>query len=165
MLSITIAMIIGLGVFGILWWYTTWDAHKLWRGAPLTFTPTDSRGNLVPFEPRHERYMKVAEVVTTLASASLVFVPKSGLNVYPNSCAFALVLLGFVVLYCVGFMAALTYFYERFLYFPDSYSPCKYGLANALGFGGLFCFVTAYTFLAVRVAWALVYTTSSVPKP
>jgi hypothetical protein len=165
MVSITIAMIIGLGVFFILWWYTSTDAHRLWNGAPLTFTPTDSHGNLVPFEPRHERYMKVAEVVTTLASASLVFVPKSQLNVYPNSCAFALVLLGFVVLYCVGFMAALTYFYERFLYFPNSYTPFKYGLTNALGFGGLFCFVMAYTFLAMRVAWAVMHTIAPVSKP
>lgn len=29
-------------------------------------------GNFLSFEPRHERYMKIAEVVTTLASAFLV---------------------------------------------------------------------------------------------
>jgi len=60
------------------------------------------------FEPRHERYMKIAEVGTTLSSASLIFVPGSRLSLYPHSRAFALVLLGFSVLYCVGFMAMLT---------------------------------------------------------
>ena len=90
----------------------------------LVHVPT---GEYTSFEPRHERYAKIAEVVTALASASLIFVPNSRLNVYPHSCAFALVLLGFSVLYTVGFMAMLAYFYEDFLYRPTSYSPTRYG--------------------------------------
>ena len=45
-------------------------------------------------------------------------------------------------------MALLTYFYETFLYDKSSYTPWKYGLINALGFGGLLCFAVAYIVLA-----------------
>jgi hypothetical protein len=31
------------------------------------------------------------------------------------------------VLYSVGFMALMTYFYERFLYDDQTYTPWKYG--------------------------------------
>jgi hypothetical protein len=92
------------------------DAIKVWHGLLATFTPPDSHGKPVPFEHRHERYMNVAEVMVTLASASLVIVPSSGLSLYSHACGFALVLLGFCVLDNLGFMALLTYFYERFLY-------------------------------------------------
>jgi hypothetical protein len=97
-------------------------------GLPATFTPPDSLGKPVPFEHRHERYMNVAEVMVTLASASLVFVPSSRLSLYSHACAFALILLGLCVLYSVGFMSLMTYFYERFLYDDQTYSPWKYGL-------------------------------------
>jgi len=89
------------------------DAIKVWHGLPATFTPPDSLGKPVPFEHRHERYMNVAEVMVTLASASLVFVPSSRLSLYSHACAFALILLGLCVLYSVGFMALMTYFYVR----------------------------------------------------
>jgi hypothetical protein len=162
MVTIAVAIIIGAGVFGVLWFYVTKNTTEIFgKSAAMTFTPDDGKGGIVPFEPRHERYMKVAEVVTTLASASLIFVPTSRLRVYPHSCAFSLVLLGFSVFYSVGFMVALTYFYEEFLYFRNSYSALKYGLVHALGFGGLFCFAFAYIALAVRVGWALIYTSPS----
>ena len=135
-------------------------ATRAFQGAAMTFTPQNRRGELVSFEARHERYMKIAEVITTLASASLVFVPISRLSAYPHSCAFALVLLGFTVLYSVAFMAMLTYFYEGFLYNAESYRPWKYGLVHAFGFGALFCFALAYLFLSVRVGNAVIYTVS-----
>jgi len=135
------------------------DAIKVWHGRPATFTPPDSLGKPVPFEHRHERYMNVAEVMLTLASASLVFVPSSRLSLYSHACAFALVLLGLCVVYAVGFMALLTYFYERFLYDDQTYAPWKYGLLHGLGFGALFCFAFAYIVLAGGVANAVIYTT------
>jgi hypothetical protein len=67
------------------------DAIKVWHGLPATFTPPDSHGTFVPLEHRHKRYISVAEVMVTLAAAS------------------------FCVLYSLGFMALLTYFYERYL--------------------------------------------------
>ena len=180
MITVSIAFILGVGVFALIWRIVARGAVRSYgRHAAMTFTPPEYRpaldqngnlvgdeqglvvkvpsGNFVSFEPRHERYMKIAEVVTTLASASLVFVPSSRLNIYPHSCAFALVLLGFSVLYNVGFMAMLTYFYEEFLYNQDSYSPTKYGLVHALGFGGLISFALAYIWLSARVGWAVIY--------
>jgi hypothetical protein len=184
MVTILIAFVVGVGVFALIWRVVRSIAVKAFgKDAAMTFTPPafkpaihpndtlmfDTNGQLVQiptgefvsFEPRHERYMKIAEVVTTLASASLIFIPNSRLNVYPRSCAFALVLLGFSVLYCVGFMAMLTYYYEGFLYDRSSYSPTKYGLVHALGFGGLICFAVAYIGLAVRVGWGVIYTISA----
>src|ERR1700692_3751172 len=129
MVTISIAIVLGVGLFAVLWFYVTKNTNNIFgKGAAMTFTPDDAKGGIVSFEPRHERYMKIAEVVTTLASASLIFVPNSRLSVYSHSCAFTLVLLGFSVFYCVGFMVALTYFYEEFLYFRNSYSALKYGL-------------------------------------
>jgi hypothetical protein len=157
MLTIILAVAISASVFGIIWYYVAKKVTVAWQGQPGTFTPMDSRNNPVPFDPRHERYMKVAEVVTALASASLVFIPSSRLSVYPHSCAFAMALLGFVVLYSVLFTALLTYFYESFLYDDLSYAAWKYGLVHALGFGGLLCFAVAYVVLAIRVGWAEIY--------
>src|SRR2546429_5280580 len=157
MKTVILALITGLGVFALVWWRVRMDAIKGWHGLPATFTPRDSHGNPVPFEHRHERYLNVAEVMVTLASASLVFIPSSRLSVYKNACAFALILLGLCVLYSVGFMALLTYFYERFLYNDQSYLPWKYGLLHALGFGALFCFALAYIVLAGGVANAVIY--------
>ena len=101
----------------------------------------------------------------TVASASLVFIPSSRLSVYKNACAFALILLGLCVLYSVGFMALLTYFYERFLYNDQSYLPWKYGLLHALGFGALFCFALAYIVLAGGVASSVIYLNAPAGRP
>jgi len=188
MVTMTIAFVVGIGVFPLIWQIVKRNtAQAFGRQAAMTFTPPDFRpalnangtlqfdaagsrmqvptGEFVSFEPRHERYTKIAEVVTTLASASLIFIPNSRLNVYPRSCAFVLVLLGFSVLYCVGFMAMLTYYYEGFLYERNSYSPSRYGVVHALGFGGLICFALAYIWLAARVAWGVIYAAGNSSNP
>ena len=165
MKTVILALITGLGVFALVWWRVRNDAIKEWHGLPATFTPPDSHGKPVPFEHRHERYMNVTEVMVTLASASLVFVPSSRLSFYSHACAFALILLGLCVLYCVGFMALLTYFYERFLYDAQTYRPWKYGLLHGLGFGALFCFALAYIVLAGGVANAVIHASPFVGHP
>ena len=102
MKTVLLALLTGLGVFAVVWWRVRVDAIRVWQGLPATFTPPDSHGKPVPFEHRHERYINVAEVMVTLASASLVFVPSSRLTLYSHACAFALILLGFCVFYSVG---------------------------------------------------------------
>lgn len=145
MVVFSIAPLVGIGTFGLIWAVVGWRTHQACRlGWIVTFTP-----NGVPFEPRHDRYQKVAEVITTLASASLVFIPGSKLTTHPHLSSFALLLLGFSVLYSVLFMALLAVFYEKFLYDNRSYTAWKYGLINALGFGSLFSFGAAYAALAV----------------
>jgi len=130
MKTVIFALLTDLGVFALVWWHVG-------AGLPATFTPPDSLGKPVPFEHRHERYVNVAEVMVTLASASLVFVPSSRRSLYSHACVFALILLGLCMLYSIGFMALLTYFYERFLYDDQRYTPGKYGLLHGLGFGAL----------------------------
>src|SRR2546430_5240046 len=157
MKTVFFAVLTALGILATVWWYVRRDAVSVWHGLPATFTPPDSEGKPIPFEHRHERYMNIAEVLMTVASASLVFIPSSRLSLYRHACAFALILLGFCVLYSVGFMALTTYFYERFLYNDQSYKPWKYGLLHALGFGALGCFALAYIVLAGGVANAVIY--------
>jgi|SRR5579859_296929 len=157
MVTISIAIVLGAGIFAAIWWWVWRDTIKLWGNSPMTFTPNDSKGEPLPFEPRHERYTKIAEVLIALASASLIFIPGSRLSVYPHSCAFVLILLGLCVFYGIGFMVALTYFYESFLYDSKSYKAWKYALVHALGFGGLLCFAFAYVFFALRIGYAMIY--------
>ena len=153
MITLALALLFGLSVPGVIWALVARRTAESFRqlGWVVTFTP-----NGTPFEPRHDRYQKVAEVITTLASASLVFIPGSKLATYPHLSSFALLLLGFSVLYCILFMALLAFFYEKFLYDNSSYKPWKYGLINALGFGGLLCFAVAYVVLAVGAGFAAI---------
>ncbi len=154
MVTVSIALLYGVLAFTAIWIVVGQLTRRACSkpGWIVSFTP-----NGVPFDPRHDRYQKVAEVVTALASASLVFIPGSKLAIYPHLSSFALVLLGLTVLYCVLFMALLAVFYEKFLYDNLSYKPWKYGLINALGFAGLFCFGTAYVVLAVGAGFAAIY--------
>jgi hypothetical protein len=146
-LPIWLAALTAAVIFFVIW-LTVWIRALGWSGPP-TFTP-----NGIDFDPRHGHYMKTAEVVVALASASLLFIPKLRVDTHLRSYSFTMVLLGASVLFCVLFMAGLTYFYENFLYRNDSYSAWKYGLVNALGFSGLLCFAIAYVVLAVAMAKA-----------
>jgi hypothetical protein len=154
MVTVSIALLSGVLILAVLWVVVGYSARRACSkpGWIVSFTPHG-----IPFEPRHDRYQKVAEVMTTIASASLVFIPGSKLSVYPHLSSFALVFLGLTVLYCVLFMALLTLFYEKFLYDNLSYKPWKYGLINALGLGGLSCFGIAYVSLAVGAGIAAIY--------
>jgi hypothetical protein len=111
------------------------------------------------FDKRHDQYLKIAQVVTTLASASLYFVPQlhssMSLHFFSFCMTFSTVLLGESVLLTVLFMVALTFFYEESLEAPKSYTRCRYAFVNAFGFGGLVCFALAYAFVSLGVAWAL----------
>jgi len=70
-----------------------------------------------------------------------------------------MVVLGMTVVYSLGFMAAITYFYEMFLFDPTSFTAFRSSLMFSLGFGGLFSFGLAYIVLAFTVGNALVHGT------
>ena len=109
----------------------------------------------VEFDARHGHYMKIAEVITSLAAASIAFIPQLHVPYRSGVFAYCLALLGASVLLCVLFMALLNYFYEASLYVPRTYTARKSALVTALGFGGLGCFALAYLFIACRVGWAI----------
>jgi len=110
----------------------------------------------VDFDPRHGHYMKLGEILVTLASASLVFIPTLHTTSHLPALGFCMMILGLTVFYSLSFMALTTYFYEMFLFNPASFTAFKSSLMFSLGFGALFCFALAYLVLAFNVGKALV---------
>jgi hypothetical protein len=66
-----------------------------------------------------------------------------------------MVLLGMTVVYALGFMAGLTYFYEMFLFDPRSFTAFRSSIVFTLGFGAFTCFAFAYIALAIIVGVAI----------
>jgi hypothetical protein len=161
--SVAVAVLSGCFIFIVLF-YVTWRVES--KHPYVTFTPqkirrTGDKGDKfqvsseeVDFDPRHGHYLKVAEVIVTLSSASLVLIPTLHFRRTSWLLVFAMVLLGMTVVFAVFFMAFLTYFYENFLYDPRSFTSWKSGLNSALGFSALVCFGLAYLMLAIEIAIA-----------
>jgi hypothetical protein len=160
---ILLAIAVALAFWALLFFYEyPIERDVVRRGDLITLTPLkcDIAGNVLSppqvheFDPRLEHYLRVAEVIITLASASLVFIPT--LHFIKMNCwfAFAMVLLGFTVVYGLAFMATMTYFYEMFLFNPRSYGPGRSTLMFSLGFSGFACFALAYLVIAVQLAFA-----------
>lgn len=109
----------------------------------------------VDFDPRHGHYMKIGEVLIALSSASLVFIPSLHSSSSLPWLGFPLILLGLTVVFALGFMGALTYFYEMFLFDPRSFTAFRSSLIFTLGFGAFTCFALAYVTLAVIAGYAI----------
>jgi hypothetical protein len=141
--------------------------YRIERTAPyVTLTPfkrsrnPDTGGVIkgreeVDFDPRHGHYMKIGEVLIALSSASLVFIPSLHFSSSLPWLGFPMILLGLTVVYALGFMGALTYFYEMFLFDPESFTAFRSSLIFTLGFGAFTCFALAYVTLAVVVGCAI----------
>lgn len=141
--------------------------YSIERKAPyVTLTPfkrtRDPRtGEIIPgteevsFDPRHGHYMKCAEVLITLASASLVFIPTIHVSSLLPKLGVSMVLLGFTVVYALAFMALLTYFYEMFLFDPESFTAFRSSLIFTLGFSAFSCFALAYIWLSIVTGTAM----------
>jgi hypothetical protein len=118
-------------------------------------------GKLVPtedevdFDPRHGHYMKCGEIVITIASASLVFIPTLHFTHVLPWLGLSMVLLGFTVVYTLSFMGLLTFFYEMFLNNPESFTMFRSNTLFSLGFGGLSCFASAYFVLSILIGSAM----------
>ncbi|MGA3012158.1 MAG: hypothetical protein ABSD72_18025 [Terracidiphilus sp.] len=110
---------------------------------------------LVDFVPRMQQYTKTTEIMITISSASIVFIP-SHVSKQPML-AFSFILLGFAVLWGVFFIAWMSYCYEESLYNPANFNAITSSVMFGLGFGALASFVGAYAFLAVAVAKAITY--------
>jgi hypothetical protein len=108
---------------------------------------------LVDFVPRMQQYTKTAEIMITLASASILFVP-SHLSKHPVL-ALSVTWLGFAVLWGVLFIVCISYCYEGALYDPNRFGAFQSSLSFALGFGALGCFAVAYIVLALAFAHAI----------
>lgn len=158
------AITVAFAIWAVLFSYEYYVERKMIRtpGVVITLTPwkRDMNGKIKnppevhEFDPRLEHYLKVAEIIIGLASASLVFIPT--LHAKSINCwfAFALVLLGFTVFFGLSFMATMTYFYEMFLFEPASYSAGRSSLMFSVGFSGYGCFALAYFVIAIQIALA-----------
>jgi hypothetical protein len=109
----------------------------------------------VSFDPRHGHYLKCAEVLITLASASLVFIPTLHIASLLPKLALPMVPLGFTVVYALLFMALLTYFYEMFLFNPANFTAFRSSLVFTLGFSAFLCFALAYLILSIIMGIAI----------
>jgi len=168
-IGIIIGLIFPLGFFGVEYYFERKSklaaeskGSKIW----WTLSPqrkirnfqtglVEAKQEEVDFDPRHGHYMKCGEVIITLASASLVFIPSLHFTAVLPWLGFPMVLLGFTVVYSLAFMGLLTYFYEIQLQNPDSFTAFRSCLIFSLGFGGLGCFAIAYFALSILIGNAL----------
>ena len=109
----------------------------------------------VDFDPRHGHYMKCGEIVITLASASLVFIPSLHFTSTLPWLGMPMVLFGFTVVYALAFMGLLTYFYEMELQNPDTFTATRSCIVFSLGFSALSCFATSYFVLSILIGSAM----------
>jgi hypothetical protein len=107
------------------------------------------------FVPRMHQYTKTAEIMITIASATIVFVPSHVVG--QPILAFSVILLGFAVLWGVLFVSWMSYCYEQALYNPENFGAKSSSTMFAMGFGALACFVIAYITLAIAVACAITH--------
>lgn len=129
-----------------------WLANPSWPADPSRYVIGEK---LVDFVPRMQQYTKTAEIVITLSSASIVFIP-SHVNKRPAlSCS--LVLLGFAVVWGASFIAWMSYCYEETLYDPKRFRNLESSIMYGLGFGALACFAFAYLIFAINVALAITF--------
>ena len=142
------------------------DADERGVKAYWTLTPQRKKRNFktaavepiddeVDFDPRHGHYMKCGEIIITLASASLVFIPTLHFTSTLPWLGLPMVLLGFTVVYALSFMGLLTFYYEMQLNNPESFTMFRSNLLFSLGFGGLSCFAIAYFLLSISIGTAL----------
>jgi hypothetical protein len=129
-----------------------WIANPQWPEAKPFYRVGDK---LVDFVPRMQQYTKTAEIVITLSSASIIFIP-SHVTKQPIL-ALSMILLGFAVVWGVCFIAWMSYCYEQALYDPASFGIGRSAVMFGSGFGGLFCFAVAYLVLAFVVAHAIAH--------
>lgn len=119
-------------------------------------------GEYHSFDSRHEQYLKVAEVVITLSSASLALLPTLHYSRIPGGFSYSMTLLGVTILFSVLFMALLSHFYEESLYDPQRYTAFRAAIVAALGFTSLICFAIAY--LVLSIGFSMAFANGSITK-
>lgn len=115
----------------------------------------DPKGVPNTFEPLLAKYIRLAEFVIGLASASIVLlVGSSALHGQsghlPWTYASPLLLLCWCILFGIGFMAWLILSYEEYQH-GNPHTRERYALSEALGFSSITCFVVGYAWLIIAV--------------
>jgi hypothetical protein len=115
----------------------------------------DANGQPNAFEPFLAKYLKISEVVISLATGSIVLlIGSSSLNGHgghlPSFYASPLFLLAFSVFYGIAFSAWMTFHYEMYQH-DHKHSRWQYALSETLGFSSLVCFLARYVWLIATV--------------
>jgi hypothetical protein len=130
--------------------------YKLSRQYPaFTFEP---RGNTGSFEPILARYFRLAEFTISLASGSIVLLVSSSVfrgngGRLPWFFASPLIVLSACVLFAIGFMVWIQFWYEQFQYGIE-YRRFPYCVTKTLGFSSAIYFCIGYIWLVVAVTRA-----------
>jgi hypothetical protein len=118
----------------------------------FTFEPPNRPGG---FEPILARYLRIAEFTIGLATGSIVLLIGSSAfrgngGHLPWYYASPLLLLGSCVLFGVGFMVWIQFWYEQFQH-GVPYSRLAYSITKTLGFGSALYFCAGYIWLIIAV--------------
>lgn len=100
------------------------------------------------FEPMLKHYIGLAQLVITVAAASIAF---GGTQTTKPAIALAKLFLAFCIIYGVLFCAAILYRYDEYNHNVECYTRFWYATVEGLGFTTLACFMLGY------VAWALAW--------
>lgn len=158
----------GVGVFAALYAFVK---YQLAKGGtePFHMDPIqpDASVNEVQggFEPHLKRYQDLAQLVLTLATATVAFLVNflTGIHadekrgVYSlkleSACPTAIVFLGLSAAFAIVFILRENLEYERYCHSPlrDTYTPASYALNLALGYSCVIWFFFSYVFLAYRL--------------
>ena len=136
---LVVALVVGVAVFKLSYRYQA-----------FTFEPRGVHGS---FEPIISRYFRLAEFTIGLASGSIVLLVGSSVfrgngGRLPWFFASPLIVLGASVLFAVGFMIWIQFWYEQFQYGLE-YRRFAYCITKILGFSSAIYFCIGYIWLVV----------------
>lgn len=117
------------------------------------------------FEPHLKRYQELAQLILTLATATVAFLVNFlvGIRVdekrslyslkLESACPSSIVFLGFSALFAIAFILRENQTYEGYCHAPrrDTYTAGSYATNLALGYSCIIWFLFAYAFLAYRL--------------
>jgi hypothetical protein len=115
----------------------------------------DPKGESGKFEPFLAKYLRLSEFIIGLATGSIVLlVGSSALHGQgghlPWFYASPLLVLGWCVVFGIGFMVWLTHNYEEYQH-GNPHTKFGYTLSETLGFSSLACFSLGYFWLVICV--------------
>jgi hypothetical protein len=116
----------------------------------------DANGEPKAFEPFLAKYLKVSELIISLATGSIVLlIGSSSLSGghegrLPWFYASPLFILAFSVLYAIAFSVWMTFHYEMYQH-DKVHSRKQYAFSETLGFSAVVCFLIGYIWLIASV--------------
>jgi hypothetical protein len=157
----------GIVLFAAIFLWFRFGLKKISDTFPMDPAQQDAHINQVQggFEPHLKRYQELAQLVLTLATATVAFLmnfltgihPEEKRSVYSlrleSASRSAIVFLGLSAIFAIAFILGENLAYETYCHHArrDTYTAQSYALNLALGYSGIACFLFAYAYLAFRL--------------